>query len=239
MNSHKPEDPINHFALSFGGESLYNQVAGQSLGRLCSLSDGIFGVAMTLLVFDFRPPDLAGIATELDLIRALIRLGWSLILVAMSFLTLGIFWVGQQTQLQFLSRSDRHFVWIHIAFLFLVSLVPFSTRLLIGFTHFRLAIVLYWFNNLFIGLILYASWSYANRAGLLVSDLPAEVNAAIRRRIVLSQLLYAFGVSLSLIHPFWSIGFIVTIQLGYAFGVNLGGRRLLTQIVAEPADTGS
>ena len=47
--------------------TLYNQIAGQSLGRLASLSDGIFAVAMTLLVLDLRAPAAAGIRTEHDL----------------------------------------------------------------------------------------------------------------------------------------------------------------------------
>jgi hypothetical protein len=51
----------------------------------------------------------------------------------MSFLTLGIFWNEQQAQLNHLERSDRHLTWIHMAFLFAVSLMPFSTRLLAEF----------------------------------------------------------------------------------------------------------
>jgi uncharacterized membrane protein len=45
----------------------------------------------------------------------------------MTFLTLGIFWLGQQTQLNHLARSSRGFSWLHIAFLFAVSLTPLST----------------------------------------------------------------------------------------------------------------
>jgi uncharacterized membrane protein len=47
----------------------------------------------------------------------------------MSFMTLGIFWVGQQTQLNHLARAHRSLAWILIAFLFAVSLMPFSTTL--------------------------------------------------------------------------------------------------------------
>ena len=47
----------------------------------------------------------------------------------MSFLTLGIFWVGQQTQLNRFARSDRNLTWIHLGFLLAVSLMPFSTGL--------------------------------------------------------------------------------------------------------------
>ena len=80
---------------------------------------------------------------------------------AMSFMTLGIFWVGQQTQLNHLAHSDRHLAWIHIAFLFAVSMMPFSTKLLAEFIAYRLALLLYWCNILALGAVLYASWRYA------------------------------------------------------------------------------
>jgi hypothetical protein len=47
----------------------------------------------------------------------------------MNFLTLGIFWVGRQTQLNHLARSYRSLSWIHLVFLFAVSTTPFSTTL--------------------------------------------------------------------------------------------------------------
>jgi uncharacterized membrane protein len=108
----------------------YNQIAGQSVERLAALSDGIFAVAMTLLVLDLRAPAAAAIHSEHDLWRALVALSPRLIMYMMSFMTLGIFWVGQQTQLNHLARSDRGLSWIHLAFLFLVSITPFSTALL-------------------------------------------------------------------------------------------------------------
>lgn len=90
----------------------YNHIAGQSLERLAALSDGIFAVAMTLLVLDLRVPLSETIQSEQDLIHTLVVLSPRLLTYFMSFLTLGIFWVGQQTQLSFFVRSDRNLSWI-------------------------------------------------------------------------------------------------------------------------------
>ena len=49
----------------------YNRIAGQSLERLAALSDGIFAVAMTLLVLDIHAPSMEAIHSEQDLWRAL------------------------------------------------------------------------------------------------------------------------------------------------------------------------
>ncbi|MFZ0817208.1 MAG: TMEM175 family protein, partial [Candidatus Sulfotelmatobacter sp.] len=110
--------------------SLYNRVAGQNVDRIAALSDGIFAVAMTLLVLDLRIPAAEAIHSEHDLRRALIILVPRLVIFLMSIMTNGIFWVGQQTQLNYIARSDRNLAWIHIAFLCAVSLTPFTTSLL-------------------------------------------------------------------------------------------------------------
>jgi len=167
--------------------STYNRIAGQSAERLAALSDGLFGVAMTLLLLELRVPARELIHSEGDLRHALVGLAPQLLVYLMSFMTLGIFWVGQQTQLNYLARSDRDLTWIHMGFLFAVTIMPFSTRLLIEFlpSHYRTALVEYWANILVLGAALYFSWGYATRAGLVREDVPAEVPAAICRRISL------------------------------------------------------
>jgi uncharacterized membrane protein len=194
----------------------YNRIAGQNVERLAALSDGIFAVAMTLLVLGLRVPAAQTIHSERALGQALLVLGPQFLTYVMSFLTLGIFWVGQQTQLNHLARSNRDFAWIHIAFLFAVTINPFSTMLLTEFIAYRVALLAYWLDILVLGAVLYGSWGYAIRAGLVKEDMPAEVPAAVCRRIVFAQALYAFGALLCLVSTYWSIGFIVLVQLNYA-----------------------
>jgi TMEM175 potassium channel family protein len=194
----------------------YNRIAGQSVERLAALSDGIFAVAMTLLVLDLRVPATEAVRNERDLWHGLVVLAPRLLMYMMSFLTLGIFWVGQQTQLNHLARSDRSLSWIHIVFLFAVSITPFSTTLLAEFIRYRLALLAYWLNILALGVTLYFSWVCATEKNLVKDDIPAEVPTAIKRRIVIAQSLYAFGALLCFINTYWSIAFIVLVQLNYA-----------------------
>jgi uncharacterized membrane protein len=196
--------------------SLYNRVAGKSVERLAALSDGIFAVAMTLLVLDLRAPAAAAIHSERDLWQALVMLSPRLLIFLMSVMTIGIFWVGQQTQFNHFARSDRNLAWIHIAFLCAVSLTPFTTSLLAEFIHYRIALLVYWFNILLLGLMLLWSWSYASRAHLLADDVPAEIHSAVVRRIVIAQSLYAAGAALCLLNTYYSIAAIVLVQVNYA-----------------------
>jgi TMEM175 potassium channel family protein len=200
----------------YRGMVKYNQFAGQSVGRLAALSDGIFGVAMTLLLLELHEPAKTAIHSERDLLHALIAMSPELLVYLMSFITLGIFWVGQQTQLNHLAHIERHLTWIHLGFLFAVTLLPFSTTLLADFITYRTALIVYWFNIFLLGLLIYASWGRATRAKLLKDGVPAGLEAAVCRRVVIAQALYAIGALLCVINTYWSIGFIVLVQLNYA-----------------------
>jgi uncharacterized membrane protein len=202
--------------------TVYNLIAGQSLERLAALSDGIFGVAMTLLVLELRVPAGAAIHSERDLWQTLVELAPSFVTYFMSFLTLGIFWVGQQTQLNFFARTDRHLAWIHLAFLLAVTLMPFSTSLLAEFITYRVALVVYWLNILLLGAVLFASVRYAVGAGLTKDELTADVRATIERRIVIAQVLYAFGALLCVFNTYVSIAVIVLVQLNYVIAPRIG-----------------
>jgi uncharacterized membrane protein len=202
--------------------SHYNRIAGQSVERICALSDGVFAVAMTLLVLDLHAPAAEAIHSERDLLSALWLLAPRLLVYMLSFLTLGIFWLGQQTQLNYVERSDRQFSWIHLAFLFAVTITPFSTALMAEFIAYRSALVLYWLNIVALGALLFASWGYLERSKLLKPDLAPGVAAAVCRRILYAQALYAAGAALCVVNTTLSLGIIVLLQLNYAVAPRLG-----------------
>ena len=196
--------------------TLYNAIQGRSLERLAALSDGIFAVAMTLLVLDIHIPPVEGIHSEADLLHALAGLAPQGIAYVMSFLTLGIFWAGQQTQLNHMREGSRDLTWIHLAFLFTITTLPLTTRLLAEFITYRTALLLYWLNILLPGAMLYWSWSHVIRHDLVKEETGQEVRGAICRRVLIAQSLYAFGALLCVVSNYLSIAFIVLVQLNYA-----------------------
>src|SRR6202012_408841 len=187
----------------------YNRLAGKNLGRLEALSDGVFAVAMTLLVLDMKAPAAEIIHSEHDLWVALMALAPRFLVYLMSFVTLGIFWLGQQAQLNLLARSNRDVVWLHIGFLASVCLIPFSTALLAEFMAYRIALLIYWCNILLLGVLLLGAWRLSRKFDLANPALPADIDRAIYRRIVVAQALYALGAALCVFSTVWSIGFIV------------------------------
>jgi uncharacterized membrane protein len=200
---------------------LYNLIQGRNLERLAALSDGIFAVAMTLLVLDLHMPTAVQVHTERELVAALAGMAPQWITYGMSFLTLGIFWAGQQTQLNHIAEGTRDLTWIHLAFLFATTLVPLSTRLLAEFITFRLALGIYWLNIVALGGILYWSWMHAVREGLIKTDTPRDVQLSVCRRILIAQSLYAVGAALCFVSTWLSIAVIVVVQLNYAVAPRL------------------
>jgi len=205
--------------------TLYNRIQGRNLERLAALSDGIFAVAMTLLVLDLHIPSAAQAHSEGDLVLALGALGPQWVTYGMSFLTLGIFWAGQQTQLNHIGEGTRDLTWIHLGFLFAITLMPLSTRLLAEFITYRVALAIYWLNIFVPGAMLYWSWAYAIRADLIKPETNDEVRNSICRRILIAQTLYAGGAVLCLINTYVSIAVIVLVQLDYAIAPRLGRKR--------------
>jgi uncharacterized membrane protein len=209
------------FALAHTNMSLaflsYNRFAGQNVERLNALSDGIFAVAMTLLVLDMRAPETTHIATEYDYMLAMSALWPRLLVYLMSFLTLGIFWVGDQMLLDQIERSDRHFTWLNLAVLATVSVIPFSTAQLATFIHFRSALFIYWGNLLAFGITVVGAWLYACKKNLFKRDIEPHQKRAFIVRVYTAHGLYALAVLSSLVFDTRvSIALIILIQLNYA-----------------------
>jgi uncharacterized membrane protein len=197
---------------------VYNQIANRSLERIGALSDGLFAIAMTLIVLEIRVPDLGPTAGDGDIAAALGTLAPRFVTYLLSFLTLGIFWNGQQTQLTYLARGNRDLAWLSLLFLAIVALFPFTTSLLAEYLESRLALGLDRLDIALCGLGLLANWTYVERAGLLRDDVGPEVGQAIRRRILVAQALYFAGFVISLLPSgtYPAIAFIVLVQLNFA-----------------------
>ena len=199
----------------------YNFFAGGDVGRIAALSDGIFAFAATVLMLDFRSPEPADIHSEAELLRALAASAHRLLPWLLSLMTLGIFWVAQQTQLNHLARSNRDLTWLHLAFLAIITVLPFSTRLFADFFTYRSAFLIYWANIFLLGVAVYVTSAYAERAKLFREDAPPELSGAIRRRVIVAQTLYAIGAIVGLFNVTLGITLIILIQVNYAVAPRL------------------
>jgi len=205
----------------------YNRFSGQSLDRLTSLSDGVFAVAMTLLVLDLRVPIglLASTTSEHRLWDALLKLGPSFAAYLLSFTMLGTFWLSQHTLLSIFERCDRTLTWIHLGFLFVVSLLPFSAALLAHYVHLRLAVGAYWLNILLLGVMLEWAARYGRKTFLSGDAQAAARLTTFRQRILIAQTLYALAAVICFVSTQASVIALAIVQLYFIVSPRLRRRQ--------------
>jgi uncharacterized membrane protein len=164
--------------------------------RLLALADGIFAIAMTLLVFEIKVP--TGAHDDTELAHRVLELWPKFASCGLSFLTLGFSWIGHHNQYVAIRRADRTFLWINVAFLSAIALVPFSSALLGEYPLRRLAVITYAGNLAVAGTLLFVHWAYATGKHRLVdSDISRELVVGTRRRVLSAPAAYLAAIALS------------------------------------------
>jgi hypothetical protein len=102
---------------------------GLSKHRLEALTDGVFAVAMTLLVIELKLPEDVAVHDQAELARGLVRLIPTFVAWIISFFVLAIFWFTQHRLFHFVRTIDGKLLSLNIVYLGLVSLIPFSCAL--------------------------------------------------------------------------------------------------------------
>jgi uncharacterized membrane protein len=95
-----------------------------------ALNDGIYAVAMTLLVLELKLPEGLPVADEDALAQELAHLAPKAVAWILSFVILGIFWIGHQRAFHYVHAVDGRLLWINVFALLFASLMPFSSALL-------------------------------------------------------------------------------------------------------------
>ncbi len=199
----------------------YNEISGQNIKRIELLSDGVFAIALTILVLDIKVPVHEHIMDEQGLMNAFGELAPELLTYILSFMTLGIFWTAHSTQFHFIEKSDRNFNWINLSFLFFVTIAPFTTAFLSEYITFKFAIAIYWLNLFLLGIMLRMILQYADKHNFFKSGIAGvhEIKKAMRRRGTVAQALYALGALLCFVNTYLSIAFLIIVQLYFVLAL--------------------
>jgi len=158
--------------------------AGLSKHRIEALTDGIYAVAMTLLVIELKLPAHELIHTQEDLLVAVANLFPKFIAWVISFLVLSLFWLGHQRMFQYVRHVDGKLVALNIVQLGFASLIPFSSALSGEFGSKWFSQIFYSLNLTFLSLsaMLLARYIYRH-PGLCVHPMSEGTYRAARVRI--------------------------------------------------------
>jgi uncharacterized membrane protein len=172
--------------------------------RLEAFSDGVFAIAITLLVLDLAVP-----ATQ-DSVRDLLDavgdewpgyLGY-----IVSFATIGALWLGHNAITDYLDRADTTLLRLNLLLLLFVSLLPFPTRLVSEFITAtdraeRVAVTFYGLTLLIAGSLLSVLWRYALHARLLRPDADDDEITLLTNRLTPGLAGYAVLLVVGLFAP--------------------------------------
>jgi uncharacterized membrane protein len=161
-----------------------------SKGRMEALTDGIFAIAMTLLVLELKIPDLPKSTGTHELLRRIREEMPAIMSFIISFLYCGLLWVLHHMAMHFIRHLQVALVWLNLLFLMSVSTMPFSCGLLGHFLRNRAAQEIY-FGNMFAAAALLAlQWIVASKKNLVSDEDP-------RRTRIMGQQIMFFPVALA------------------------------------------
>lgn len=128
--------------------------------RLETLADGIFAIAMTLLVLSIEAPSPGTITSSLDFQNYVYDLIPQMSVYALSFILLGSFWLNHHIFF-LIKKTNTRLVWINILWLMMVVLVPFSTSLIGSYSQYPLSEIIFGINMFLIGVLYFLNLLYA------------------------------------------------------------------------------
>lgn len=175
--------------------------------RVEALCDGIFAIAMTLLILEIKVPVLHGdVDVSAKLPGAFLALWPKFMCYVISFVTLGVYWVAHHLHFMTIRKADRNLLWINILFLMAISLVPFTTAFAGEYMHERLPVILYGANMILIGVVLQLHWWYATSGHRLINpDTPSALIKTVEQVILMGSVAYLAAIGLVFINPVWSM----------------------------------
>ncbi len=189
---------------------------GLSIGRLETFVDGVFAVVITLLILDIRVPQVEGEAVGAKLLQEIINMWPKYFAYAISFVIVGVYWVGHHAQFRFIRHANRTLLWINILFLMCVAFVPFSAALIGEYRHEQIAVVIYGVNLIVVGGCLYLHYWYATQNHRLVdADLSAQQIETSKRRILMAPMICLVAIGLSFVSTTLSIILYLLLPIPY------------------------
>ena len=177
-----------------------DEAAEEGIGRILALSDGVFAVAITLLVFELAVP---ATTSDAELPRALLGLWPRYLAYVVSFVVIARFWVVHRLAFRLIARDDGVLVWLNLLLLMLVAFLPFPTAVVGAHAGSPAATVLYAASVTLAAMASAAYWWYASgRAGLLRADARRAQVRALRARSLSAPVFFALTLPIAVFAPY-------------------------------------
>ena len=185
--------------------------------RLEAFSDGVFSIAITILVLNLHVPDLIkGADTNTQLWHALADQWPKLVSYVISFGIVGLYWVGHHLMFHYIKHTDRMFLFLNNLYLMVIAFMPFPAALLGQYGSTRTAVIVYAGTLITAGLLYNNLWRYATKNRRLVDENSSERLIHLVKKIIsFAPFVYLLAIGLAFINPRLSLIIFVITPLLY------------------------
>jgi uncharacterized membrane protein len=171
--------------------------------RLETFVDGVFAVAITLLVLDFVIPALPH--SNVAIINYLDSLGIKFVGYFLAFFILGVLLNNHSRQFKNIEYADQKLWWINIVFLSFIVLVPFVTSIWTQYGDTTIGVLFFHFDVLISGIILYLNWLYTkNHTYLLIKNITSRTIKIIHYRNLAIPISSLIAICIAFFSPLFS-----------------------------------
>lgn len=168
------------------------------VSRLEGLTDGIFAIAMTILILELHLP--SGISDKVLPLVLIHNVVFRLFIYIGSFIILGTLWIAMNFQLGLLAHVTRPYLWANVFYLMVICVVPFSASLVGSYPNHPASIIFFACNLMFASLMQFITAESAHKRHLNNESYVPEMRRAILRRIFVGPIFYVAGILLA----YWS-----------------------------------
>jgi uncharacterized membrane protein len=177
-------------------------------------SDGVFAIAITLLVIELRVPELGAEADNAAWLAALINLLPHLAAFTLSFFVIGAMWASHHAMLALLDGFDPRLIWWNLYLLLFIALLPFSTALIASGTPASVPFAFYAATLLMAAIFKARLTGVALRPALIAPRVsPARIKAELRRRWIM-PIATLVTLLLAFIAPGWNTIAMLLVPIG-------------------------
>jgi uncharacterized membrane protein len=184
---------------------------------LVTFTDGIFTIAITLLILEIRLPDIPSAEIDSRFLESMAVISPKILGFVLSFFIIAMYWLSYHRLFHFIHRTDRVLMFENILFLFFIVFLSFPTYL-IGLYGSHQTIVIFYAVTIFLtSAILALIWGHASRNHLLIDpELEEEVIRYLRQRSLTPVVVFLLSVGIAMVSPLlamilWGMNFVVMV----------------------------
>ncbi|MGA8710580.1 MAG: TMEM175 family protein [Thermoplasmata archaeon] len=150
-----------------------HEVPGEDLGRIISLTDGVFAFALTLLVLGLTVPSFTTTGLSNDQVSRhlgnLLQADWQSFLgYVFAFVMIAVWWTYHHRTFRYIERYDTVLMWLNMAVLLEIAVMPFVLQVYTSYSSTQVAVILFAVMQAATGLTLNVLWRYASSGHRLV-----------------------------------------------------------------------